>query len=345
MRLLLACDPLLPVPPKGYGGIERIVDDLVRCFKDQGHEVALLAKQGSTSPAHRLFAWPDDRVHGAVSLIRNTRAIRHAVKSHQPDVVHSFARLVYLLGLTDMRTPRLMSYQRHAGGRGVAAVARWSGERLNFTGCSEFICGQGRRAGGTWWAVPNFVDTRRYTFVPRVADDAPLVFLSRVEDIKGPDTAIAIARASGRRLLIAGNAPLSGAQRDFFEKAVAPHLGRDGVEWIGELDDEGKNRLLGSAAALLVPIRWEEPFGIVFAEALACGTPVISCPLGALPEIIHEGKTGFLIPSDNVEAGVNAVKRLAELDRAACRQDAEKRFDLRVVAARYMEIYQRMQAL
>src|SRR5690606_22435846 len=109
---------------------------------------------------------------------------------------------------------------------------------------------------------------------------------------------------------------------------VAPHLGRDGIEWIGEVGDLKKNELLGRCAAMIVPIQWDEPFGIVFAEALAAGTPVISCARGALPEIISPGKTGFFINS--VDEGVAAVAQLGTLSREACRRDAETRFSLEV---------------
>lgn len=339
MRILLACDPLLPVPPAGYGGIERIVDDLVRHFRGLGHTVGLMAKAGSTCPADASFAWPDERIRGAAASVRNALALRRAARRFRPDVVHSFARLAYLGALLPSRLPKIMSYQRHTGGRGLALAARLARQTLRFTGCSDFICAQGRRAGGDWTAIPNFVDAARFDFVPAVPPDAPLVFLSRLDDIKGPDTAMAIAKAAGRRLVLAGNIAPSGPQRDFFERRIRPGLGQAGVEFVGEVDDAAKNRLLGRAAALLVPIRWDEPFGIVFAEALACGTPVLSCPRGALPEIVEPGRTGFLFAGDDIAAGVASVARLRELDRAACRRAAETRFNLPVVADRYLALY------
>src|SRR5262249_47761422 len=154
----------------------------------------------------------------------------------------------------------------------------------------------GRRAGGEWRAVHNFVDTDFYTFQPAVAADAPLVFLSRVERIKGAHTAIEVARRAGRRLIIAGNRASAGPEPDYREHGIAPRLG-PGMEYVGQVDEAQKNVLLGQAAAMVVPIEWDEPFGIVFAEALACGTPVISCPRGALPEIVRPGTDGFLVTS------------------------------------------------
>lgn len=337
MRILLTADPILPVPPVRYGGIERIVDALVREYRARGHTVGLLALAESTSPADVKFAWPSRHPCSTLGGCRNALALRRAARELGADVVHSFSRLGYLLPLLRSSRPKVMSYQRHTGGRPVAWAARLGGRSLEFTGCSEFICEMGRAAGGRWTAIPNFVETDRIRFSPQVPPDAPLVFLSRIESIKGPDLAIDIARASGRRLILAGNRPEAGPERDFWERAIAPRLGRDGVEWIGEVDDAGKDRLLGGAAALVLPIRWNEPFGIVFPEAMAAGTPVIACPRGAVPDIVEHGVTGFLISS--VEEGVEAVRRLPELARRDCRRAAETRFNLPACAGRYLDLY------
>ncbi len=341
MRVLLVCDPILPVPPTGYGGIERIVDSLAGEYRARGHEVGLVAHPASTCSVDAFFPWPGRDVRGRRDTLRNALALRAAARAFRADVVHNFARLIYLLPLLllDRRQPKLMSYQRHTGPRQIRWARRLGGASLRFTGCSEFICGMGRPAGGDWSAVPNFVDPAKIDFVPRVPRDAPLVFLSRVESIKGPDLAIAIARRAGRRLLLAGNRPAGGHEARFFDEKVAPHLGRDGIEWVGEVGDARKNELLGGAAAMLVPIQWDEPFGIVFAESLAAGTPVLTCARGALPEIVAPGRTGFFLRGE--EDGADFVSRLGELDRAACRTAAEQRFSLGVCAQRYLELYAR----
>jgi glycosyltransferase involved in cell wall biosynthesis len=331
LRILLSADPSLPVPPRGYGGIERIVDALARRFRLQGHCVGLVAHPDSTCAVDALFGWPGS------GALRNSAALTGAARRFRPDVLHSFSRLGYLLPLLPGSLPKVMSYQRHTGGRQIAWAARLAGRSLHFTGCSEYICAMGRPSGGEWRTVHNFVELDKVTFVPRVPDDAPLVFLSRIESIKGPDVAIDIALASGRRLILAGNRAESGPERDFWDRKIAGRIGRDGVEWIGEVDDARKNELLGSAAALVVPIQWDEPFGIVFAEALAAGTPVITCARGATPEIIEAGRTGFFV--DDAAGGAAAVGRLDQIDRHACRRAAEARFSLEVCSGKYMEIY------
>ena len=339
MRLLLTADPMIPVPPVGYGGIERIVDSLVGELRAQGHIVALMARQGSTCQADAFFPWPGERIEKPLDTLRNAVALQRAVRHFRPDLVHSFARLAYLFALLPTSLPKIMSYQRQVTPRPIRFAQRLARTgTLRFTGCSEFICRQGRQAGGDWTAIHNFVDLAKIDFVPRVPADAPLLFLSRVESIKGPDLAIEIARRSGRRLLIAGNAPVTGPEKTFFDQRVAPLLGRDGIEWVGEVGDVKKNELLGKAAALLVPIQWDEPFGIVFAEALAAGTPVITCARGAVPEIIQANVTGFYIK--DVGEGVNAVKHLHSLNRQQCRGDAEALFSVKVCAQRYLAFYE-----
>jgi glycosyltransferase involved in cell wall biosynthesis len=338
MRVLLTVDPEIPVPPTTYGGIERIVDALVRALMKAGHEVALIARQHSTCPASQLFAWPGKSSRSVLDTLHNTWCLARVARVFQPDVIHSFSRLAYLLPQLRGKRPLVMSYQREPSPRTVGLSAWLAAPGvLTFTGCSEYIAGRGRRGGGLWRAIPNFADTDRLTFRAAVKDDAPLVFLSRVESIKGAALAIAIARRSGARLLIAGNHADAGPEADYWREQVAPEIGKGGIEYVGPVDDIQKNELLGQAKAMVVPIQWNEPFGIVFAEALACGTPVISCPRGALPEIVRNGREGFLI--ETLEEGCAAVRRLDQIDRFACRERAESHFSVKAVVGRYVDLY------
>lgn len=344
MRILLTADPELPVPPKLYGGIERIVDVLARELLQRGHAVALAAHRDSQVAGAQLFAWPGLRSQVWQDSLANTLALGRAASQFQPDVIHSFSRLAYLLPLLARgrlpffsRRRLVMSYQRKPTERQVRLAARLGGRWLEFTGCSDHICGQGRPGGGRWTPVHNCVEVSKYTFRPAVAPDAPLVFLSRVERIKGAHTAIATARRAGRRLLIAGNHSQEGAEGRYWDEEIKPHLGKNGIDYVGAVNDLQKNDLLGSAAAMLVPIEWDEPFGIVFAEALACGTPVISCPRGALPEIVRPGLDGFLV--NNLDEACAAVNQLPAINRAECRRRAEIAFSSGVVAEQYLRLY------
>ncbi len=338
MRILLSADPELPVPPRLYGGIERIIDVLVRQLVERGHDVALCAHGASTTPAARLFPWPGATSRGKAAAFANMKTLLAAYNAWKPDLVHSFSRLAYLLPILPTATPKIMSYQRDPSTRTTRWARRLSRGTLTFTGCSENLCRLGRRAGGEWSAIHNCIETDRLQFRPAVANDAPLVFLSRVERIKGAHTAIEIARRSDRRLIIAGNHGSEGEAGDYWTQVIEPQLGEGGIEYVGPVDDVAKNELLGQAAAMVVPIEWEEPFGIVFAESLACGTPVISCPRGSLPEIVEHSVHGFLIKS--VEEGEAAVRQLPEISREACRRRAEDLFSADAIVTRYEQLYQ-----
>jgi glycosyltransferase involved in cell wall biosynthesis len=337
MRILISADPEIPVPPRAYGGIERIINALAKALSTRGHEVGLAAHPLSTCKVNAFFPWAGGRSRSGVDTLQNMHVLQKAVRAFQPHVLHSFSRILYMALLAGNSLPKIMCFQREPTPRTVFLAAKLFNDSLSFTGVSEYISRKGRRAGGDWRTVYNFVDTDIYNFEPRVNQDAPLVFLSRIERIKGPHTAIAVARRTGRRLIIAGNHATSGPEFDYWTTEILPHLG-GAIEYVGPVDDQQKNILLGQAAALVVPIEWNEPFGIVFAEALACGTPVISCPRGALPEIIRHGFDGFLVTT--IEEACTAVTQISRIDRRDCRKRVEDRFSARVISDQYEQLYE-----
>jgi glycosyltransferase involved in cell wall biosynthesis len=341
MRILVTADPELPVPPTLYGGIERIIDLLVRGLQARGHTVGLVAHPDSTCPVDRLFAWAGSRSQHTIDTLCNTATLWTALQQFQPDLIHSFSRLQYLLPVLPTSLPKIMSYQRQPTPHTIRWAVRLAGRSLTFTGCSEYICRQGRAAGGVWHPIHNAVEIEKYHFRPTVAVDAPLVFLSRVERIKGAHTAIAAARLAQRRLVIAGNQGNTPEAQHYWHDTIAPHLDSSQIDYVGPVNDAQKNQLLGQAAAMIVPIEWEEPFGIVFAEALACGTPVISCPRGALPEIVRPGVDGFLINS--IEEAHEAIEGIQQLNRYDCRQRAEQNFSAEAIVEQYEQLYNQCQ--
>ncbi|MDJ0747769.1 MAG: glycosyltransferase [Xenococcaceae cyanobacterium MO_167.B27] len=341
MRILLTADPELPVPPKLYGGIERIIDLLITGLKSRGHKIGLVAHKDSTTKCDCLFPWRGARSQDKIDMISNTYTLWQAIREFQPDLVHSYSRLFYLFPwLLNSSLPKVMSYQRQPSSRTTAWGSKLGKKSLTFTGCSEYICRQGRKVAGTWYPIHNCVELDKYTFQPTVASDAPLVFLSRIERIKGAHTAIEVAKKTGRRLLIAGNYSTVGEAGKYWEEAILPHLDKNGIEYVGTVDDVQKNQLLGQAAAMIVPIEWEEPFGIVFAEALACGTPVISCPRGALPEIVRQGIDGYLV--SNIKEACDRVTHLDRINRNNCRQRVEEYFSASVIVDKYEKLYTKL---
>jgi len=191
------------------------------------------------------------------------------------------------------------------------------------------------------WAatVHHGLPIQRYAFAPR--DQGYLAFLGRLAPEKQPELAIEIARRTGLPLKIA--AKIDAVDRDYFDRTVAPLLDDPLVEFLGEIGDDDKAEFLGGARALLFPIDWPEPFGLVMIEAMACGTPVVARPCGSVPEVVVDGRTGFL-GSSLIELA-DAVKRIDEIDRAACRRHVEERFSIGRMAKDYEAVYHRLGAL
>ena len=341
LRIVITADPYLPVPPVHYGGIERVIDSLVRGLVARGHTVTLVAHPASQTPATLVpygsgTHW--SRAERATELAQVGRALWS--RRTRTDVVHSFGRLAAVLPVLGRAAlGKVQTYQRdEIPWRSCSAALRLAGETMRFTACGTHMWAQPTNAHRDRWStVFNGVELARYPFVARVADDAPLVFLGRLDRIKGAHHAIAVARASGRRLVIAGPRADAGDERAHFDREIAPHVdGRD-ITWIGPVDDAGKAALLGGAAALLMLVDWDEPFGIVMAEALACGTPIIGFARGSVPEVVRDGVTGFVC-RDETDATA-AVGRLATLDRAAARADCEQRFNAESIVSKYEALY------
>jgi glycosyltransferase involved in cell wall biosynthesis len=344
MRIAITADPYLPVPPRLYGGIERVIDLLVRGLAARGHDVTLFAHPESVTRAQlRPYGVPPHRTRAA--RLRELAQVGAGLWDlrRTVDVVHSFGRLAALLPILPLRDlPKIQSYQRPVPWSGVRRAAQLAGGSLTFTGCSTslYAGAHGRASGSRWCTIFNGVDTSRYTPTSSVPPDAPLVFLGRLERIKGPHHAIAIARRAGRRLTLAGNLVAEGPDARFYHQEIAPHIDHDRVRYIGPVDDGQKNALLGSAAALLMPIEWDEPFGIVMAEAFACGTPVIAFARGSVTEVVRHARTGFHCA--NVDEAVAAVGQLAAIDRAVVRAECERRFSHDSIVTAYERLYREL---
>jgi glycosyltransferase involved in cell wall biosynthesis len=337
LRIALTVDPYLPVPPNLYGGIERIVDFLVRGLVNRGHDVTLYAHpESKTAGRHVPYGAPPHTGPWLRCKELWQLGSKLWLRRKQVDVIHSFGRLAGLLpALPNRRLAKIQSYQREVPWSGVEKAVRLAGPSITFTACSSSMYRQYSERRGEWRTIFNGVDLENYNFVSKVDPDAPLAFLGRLEPIKGAHNAIAIARAARRRLIIAGNRVASS--EDYFNREIAPLVDGDRVNYVGPVDDKAKNMLLGSCAGLLMPIEWEEPFGIVMAEALACGTPVVGFERGSVPEVIGHGITGFVC-RDNAEATA-AVGRLGSLDRAAARRFCQERFSSDVIVRSYQDLY------
>ncbi len=344
MKILLLMDPFIKVPPDHYGGIERVIADLAHALAISGHDVTLWGAPGSridgrVEPFGREGEWT------RWSNIRNTTtlAARFLRAPRRFDVIHNFGRLAYLAPILARDVAKVQTYMRWITPGNMAIARRLGARRLHYTAVSAVIRDTGAPGGGDWSVIYNCAVPSRYPFVAGTDPvTAPLVFLGRLDRIKGAHHAIEVARRLQRRLIIAGNISALAHEEQYFRDEIAPRIDGSLVTYVGPVDDAQKRTLLGGAAAMLLPIEWEEPFPVVLPESMLCGTPLIAFRRGGVPEGIDHGRTGFLC--DTVDEMTALVARLPELDRAAVRAEAERRFSDVAIAGEYERLYRRLGA-
>ncbi len=342
MRILLVMDPLIPVPPVHYGGIERVVADLADGLVTRGHAVTLWAGPGSGTSA-RLMTFGNQGEWSRFSNVRNVLHIgaRFLRNRNRFDVVHNFGRLAYLLPILRWSLPKVQTYMRPIDPSNMRWCRRLGSRRLHFTAVSGAIRDTGIAGGGDWSVIYNCA--RVEAFGPQGHVDpssSPLVFLGRLERCKGAHTAIDVAERSGRALIIAGNVSTLPHEKAYFEREIAPRIDGQRIRYIGPVDDRQKRNLLAEAAALLLPIEWMEPFPVVIPEALLSGTPILAFPRGGVPEGVSHGRTGFLC--EGLDEMVSRVSQLGTLDRRLCREESVRRFGQDAVVAEYERLYRRL---
>jgi glycosyltransferase involved in cell wall biosynthesis len=329
------------VPPKLYGGTERIVSYLTEELVRMGHEVTLFASGDSRTSARLIPGSPrslrldprcrDPLAHHMILLERVLReSPRFDLIHFHCDYIHfplsrrlPIPTLTTLHGRLDL--PDLKPLYREVSEMPLVSISDAQREPLP-DACWQATIHHGLPEGFGWRLQSSRREGRREY----------LAFLGRVSPEKRVDRAIEIARASGMRLKIA--AKVDASDRDYFETEIRPLLRTPGVDFLGEIGEADKESFLSGARALLFPIDWPEPFGLVMIEALACGTPVIAFRRGSVPEVIEHGRTGFLV--DSVEEAAMAVAHLGGIRRAACRASFERRFTAQRMARDYVAAYE-----
>ena len=336
MRIAQIAPLMEAVPPKLYGGTERIVAYLTDELVAMGHEVSLFASGDSVTAARLEAAYPQalrldpmirDHVAPLVAMLETV-----AQRAHEFDIIHLhcdylafpvLARcgvpfLATLHGRLDL--PELRLVYKAFPDVPVVSISDSQREPLPepryvatvYHGLPEQLLSAGEGAGGY------------------------LAFLGRISPEKAPDRAIRIAARAGMKLRIA--AKVDAADREYFAAEVEPLLAEPHVDFVGEIAEHQKSEFLGNAAALLFPIAWPEPFGLAMIEAMACGTPVIALRNGSVPEVIDDGVTGLIV--DDEEAAATAARQIHMLDRTVIRAVFERRFTARRMAQDYIRIYQ-----
>jgi len=342
VKVLLVMDPFIKVPPAHYGGIERVVADLADGLAKLGHDITLWAAPGSRVNG-RVDAFGKEGEWTRWSNLRNTMTLagRFLAKGSRFDVIHNFGRLAYLAPMLAMDVPKVQTYMRTVNPQNMVTARRLGARRLHYTAVSAAIRDTGRPGGGDWSVIYNCAAPERYPFVAGTDPaTAPLVFLGRLDRCKGAHHAITVAQRLQRRLIIAGNISPLPHEEEYFRAEIAPRVDGKLVTYIGPVGDEQKRTLLGQAAAMLLPIEWEEPFPVVLPEAMLCGTPLIAFRRGGVPEGIDHGRTGFLC--DNAEQMADEVGRLGTINRAVVRAEAIRRFSDAAIVAEYARLYREM---
>jgi glycosyltransferase involved in cell wall biosynthesis len=333
-------DPGILVPPKGYGGHERLVYMFAKEYTRLGHDVHLLVTMGSvvdgcTVHGYGKVGFPPKKIDALLAIPKAWWFIWRNRKKF--DLIHNFGRLAYLLPVLNLPINKIMTYGREISKRNIKWINKLPNKSLVFTGCSKDLVSRGNVAG-KWKVVYNAIDFSKYTLVEQIAEDAPLIFLGRLERVKGCHTAIKVALETGNRLIIAGNiSPLKDEQL-YFENQIKPFIDGATIQYVGPVDDEQKNYYLGQAKALLFPVEWNEPFGMVMVEAMACGTPVIAYKGSAIPELIKNGVNGF-VAEDSIQM-CELISTVDSLSRALVRITAQQRFNINTIAEKYLQLFE-----
>jgi glycosyltransferase involved in cell wall biosynthesis len=336
MRIAQVAPLFTSVPPTEYGGTERVVHTLTQELVKRGHEVTLFASGDSKTSAKLHSSSPEPLwKSGGDALAWHAIEIEQLVKrSDRFDVIHSHLEILPWIGGDRYNKPlvttmhgrldlpehrKLLSEFREWPLVSISNAQRKPVEDLRLR----------------WIAtVYHGLDLEH---MYRLGDGSGgyLAFVSRLSPEKAPALAIKTALKAGMKIVVAG--PIPEQEQDYFDAEVKPLTKDPNVEMIGELDDAGKNEVIGKAAGFLVPIQWDEPFGLAFIEALATGTPIISCRRGSLPELIEDGRHGFLTTSETEL--VEACQKVTTLDRKECRSWVVERFSPARMAAGYEEVY------
>jgi len=327
------------VPPRLYGGTERVVAHLTDALVELGHEVTLFASAEAITKA-TLAPVRDQAIRLDPAPLKSDLAAHLSQlaevrrRADEFDVIHFHTDMMHFPFFERRAARTLTTVHGRLDLKDLTQVyERWPQFPL------VSISHEQRRPlpFANWVAtVQHGVAAGLYDFSPKGA--GYLAFLGRISPEKRPDRAIAIAKATGRTLKMA--AKVDAADRDYFEARIEPLLDHPLVEFLGEIGDDRKSAFLGGAEALLFPIDWPEPFGLVMIEAMACGTPVIAYACGSVPEVVEDGVTGFIV-RDEAEAA-RAVDRAGGLDRRRIRQRFEQRFSAVAMAGRYGDIYARL---
>lgn len=343
MRILEIAPPWFSVPPTGYGGIESVVALLADGLVEAGHDVTLLASGGSISLARVEPVYdtpPSERIGDPWHETRHV--VTGYLRRHEFDLVHDHTGTVGPAVGALVDGPPVVNTLHGPWTEEVAALHALLAPRLNLVAISR---DQARRApAGVNIAavVPNGIPVETFPVRPdRPTGSGYLAYVGRANAEKGPEVAVEVARRVQRplKMLVKINEP---AEQAYWRDVVTPRLGGVDVQVVGDLSMSDKATLLARADATIFPAQWPEPFGLVMAESMACGTPVVGYGDGAVPEVVVDGQTGFVVPPGDLDALCAAVSRVPEIDPRACRAHIEQHYSGERMVTGYAAFFERL---
>lgn len=338
MRIAQVAPLIESVPPKHYGGTERIVSYLTEELVRAGHDVTLFASGDSVTNARLIASCErslrkNERCKDPVA--REVLLVDHVIEYvNEVDLIHFHTGYLHFPVCRYLPVPHVTTLHGRLDLPDLVPVFdRFRNEPL-------ISISNAQRSPLPWanWQTTIYHGLPKDLFAFRPNQGDYLAFLGRISPEKRVDRAIEIAKRVSMPLKIA--AKVDRADRRYFKRDIEPLLAQSHVEWVGEISDQQKNGFLGNAYALLFPIDWPEPFGLVMIEAMACGTPVIAYDRGSVPEVMENGATGFIV--NEIEQAVEAVGRVRDLSRARCRDVFEKRFTASRMVSDYVDVYKRL---
>ena len=325
MRIAMISTPYLQTPPTKYGGTERVVSMLTEEFVRIGHDVTLFASEGSKTTANLIEIWNDKQ--GVMKNIDFIRLLyKNIMKSGEFDIIHNNHNIVVDISTKKDIIPIITTMHNPI-----------DNYNLKLSNKSDYICiskNQEFYAKKTGFnvlkSIYNPTDTDLYPYFPNQGTN--LIFLGSISRVKGAHLAIDVAEKTGKKLLIAG--PIF--DDEYYQLKIKTRLNNN-IEYIGEINDSDKIKLFSNALALLFPVQWEEPFGLVMTEAMACGIPVIGFNKGSIPEVVKDGETGFVV-KDVIEM-ITAIDKIDLIDRNLCRKRIEEYFSVDRITKEYENLY------
>jgi len=338
----------ITIPPLKYGGIERIVAMLCDGLSGRGHEVTLFAAPGSTAKGKLISVYEKPLLDAKIDWsnpiwnLRNLSLATEMANEDKFDIIHSHLDLWALFFHNLTKTPvihtmhnplyrtktdaakddRLRLFVEEAKRTDIVFISQSAKDQAML----EFPEKRSR-------IIYNGIDLSHFKFNKKGGDH--FVWIARMNKHKGVENAITAAEKMGVKLLLAGR--IDPTQKEYFKTCIKPHL-NDKIQYVGELTENQLSDFYGPAKACLYPIEWEEPFGLVVTEAMACGTPVIAYRRGSMPELIEDGKTGFVIDS-NIDLLVEAMKKVDQIDRGSVRRQVEEKFSKERMVENYEKAY------